>query len=788
MLITNRRKVLSTVIQCSILALPALALAESGENSLMLEEVVVTAQKREESLQDVPIAMQAISGDMLAQNGITNLSDLSSIAPGFKLADTQSTNQVSALRGVNSFAFGFGLEESIPFYLDGVYLGNGFDMLGDLVDIERVEVLKGPQGTIFGRNASGGAISVTSKKPANEFEAEIAMGLGNYGLITKKALVNIPLVDEELMIRAGVSARDRDGWQTNVVTGEDDGFEQDRRSSFLKALWNVSESLNVEYSGDWSHQKDHSGYTSVSTVRPGSAIFGYIWGQASSASFYNEGGDKVASGNEAYQIPLGGGVVSLAPAEATPDIVQKRKISGHSVRVDWDFSEDISLSSISSYRKVESESGSDADGSEFGLVNSYQIGETKEYNQEFRVNASWDSVDWLAGVNYYRQDRDLSVTTYLSSLLTLQRFGAAGLGTALTETSAGENKTESYSFFSDATWTVTDNLRFTAGIRYSYDEKTFTLLDMNNSTFAGQALLYPNYSNLSDPDVHSWDENWSNISGRLGIDYSYSDEVMLYASLSQGYKSGGYNTRLTLEGNAIDGFTSPDFATEPFDEETNVNLETGFKSDLLGGRLRLNSSLFYYLYEDLQVLLADGGSPVARTVNASEVTGYGWDTELIFRATEGLTLSLNVMALSAKYTDDVEDSTGTLRIEEGSERPWAPDWAATFGIDYVVPVSDVGQFRMNLTYSHQDDQFMRSTQVTQSYGDDDNTQEAYGLLNGRLSLYSVDDRWEVALWGKNILNEGYKNSTIAAADSVAGVLTAVSGEPRTYGLEAMYRF
>ena len=383
----------------------------------------------------------------------------------------------------------------------------------------------------------------------------------------------------------------------------------------------------------------------------------------------------------------------------------------------------------------------------------------------------------------------MSVNTYVSSIIALDRIGIAeGRDINVSETSAGDNETESYSLFGDATWHVTDRLNLTAGLRYTYDEKSFSLIDAGNDTYDDQGILYPNHDQLFDPNTTSWEDDWSNVSGRIGFDYALNDDAMVFGSISQGYKSGGFNTRLTVEGNAVDGYVSPEFATEPFDEETNINYEVGVKSDLFDGRLRFNSSLFYYIYEDLQVLLADGNSPVARTVNASEVTGYGWDNELVYLATEGLTLSLNFLALNAEYTDDVFDNTGVLRVEDGSTRPWSPDWATTVAIDYSLGLGDMGELRTNLTYAYQDDQFMRNTQVTQSYTDEDNMQDAYGLLNGRVSFYSANQSWEVALWGKNLLDEAYKGNLIASSDSVAGILMTVRGEPRTYGLEAIYRF
>lgn len=782
-MLKNKKMALSFAIAC--VSASGLTLAQ---NNQMLEEVVVTAQKREQSLQDVPIAVQAVSGDTLEQNGIRTLSDLSSISPGFKIADTQSTDKVSALRGVNSFAYGFGLEESIPFYLDGVYLGNGFDMLGDLLDIQQVEVLKGPQGTLFGRNASGGAVNVITNKPSEEFEAMISATLGNYGLRTVNALLNTSLIDDTLYVRGGLSTRDRDGWQTNSSTGEKDGFEQDRSAGFMRFLWLAGESVEVEYSLDWSRQKDHSGYWSVNTVQPGSALWGFIWSQADPDSFFDRDSETAITGNSGAVVPLGGGLVPIVPAGSAPDATQDRKIVGNAVKLTWDLADAVTLTSISSYRKVDRETGYDADGGNLGLVNSWVEGTTKEINQELRLNGANDTVDWLVGSNYYKQEREEAATTFTSSLVSLSRLGLAGAFSNVEETSAGENETESYSLFADATWHITDAFNITTGIRYSYDEKTFDLIDANNSTFNGGGILYPNFSQLEDPSMATSSDDWSNISGRIGADYRFENDTMIYVSISQGYKSGGFNTRLTVEGNPVTGFISPLFGAEPFDEETNINYEIGLKSDLMDGSLRINSSLFRYVYKDLQTLLTDGNSPVARTVNAAEVTGEGWETEFIFLASDNLKISGNFLLLDAKYTKDVVDGQGTLRVESGQQRPWAPDWSATVAIDYFIDLGEAGELRTNLTYTMKDDEAQRATQVDEAYTLEDHVEEGYGLLNGRISFYSQDEKWEAAVWGRNILDEAYRTNVNASANSVAGLLAGIKGEPRTYGFDIKYRF
>ncbi len=272
------------------------------------------------------------------------------------------------------------------------------------------------------------------------------------------------------------------------------------------------------------------------------------------------------------------------------------------------------------------------------------------------------------------------------------------------------------------------------------------------------------------------------------VDYQLDEDVMVYAGISQGYKSGGFNTTRTVEQSGSFVFTAPASIAEPFDEETNINFEVGLKSKFMGGRVRLNSSLFHYTYENLQFLISDASSPVARTVNASEVTGQGWETDITFRATESLTLFTNLSFLDVEYSEDVVDGAGNLRISKGTDRSWSPHFSGSLGVDYARDLDELGELRVNLTYSYTGDQRHRSGTAAEGVEAEANTQEAYDVLNGRVSFYSADDTWEVAVWGKNLLDENYRGVINGATLATAGVLRVTSSEPRTFGVEASYNF
>jgi iron complex outermembrane receptor protein len=762
--------------------------AQEG-SSLMLEEVVVTAQKRTQSLQDVPIAVQAIDGDSLKQSGVASLSDITSISPGLKIANMQGSITTTAIRGVSSFAFGFGVEESVPFYLDGIYLGNGAAMLGDLIDIQQVEVLKGPQGTLFGRNASGGAINVRTKRPTDELEGFITAGGGNYDLYTTKGVGNLPLFDDRLLVRTGFSTRNRDGWQTNVVTGDEDGYKQDRWSGFVKALWLVNDELELEYYGDRTKQRDHVGYRGVNGIRD-SAFWQSIIGQADSASIY-DGSKDYASGTDGFVAFLAPGFsLPVAPADPVP-LQQNRDIYGNALTIRWDINDNLALTSLTSYRKVDTSQGTDSDGTNLGLSHALRTGTTKEFNQEVRLNMTGEQVDWFVGVNYYQQKRDETLDLSTSGLVPLSRLGISQIGTTLHEESGGDNKTESYALFGDAIWHVTDAVNVTAGLRYSYDEKNWDMTTTDNDTFAGfggQGILFPNVSQMEDPTTASQNNDWDNLSGRLVVDYQFNDDLMAYASVSTGYKSGGYNTTRTVIGSPETGFFTPASATEPFKEETNTNFELGVKSSLMDGRMRLNSSIFVYRYEDLQFLLGDSEVPVARTINADQVDGTGWDADITFLATENLTLFANFTVMDVQYGSDVVDRAGELKIQKNEDRPWSPAFSGIVGLDHEMAVGSLGTLRTNLSYSYTDDHLQRDNRVDEDIAHDTNRQESYGLLSSRISLYSANEKWEIAAWGKNLLDEDYRNIINGSVQSTAGINFMEPGEPRTYGIDVQYNF
>ncbi len=727
-----------------------------------LEEVIVTAQKRDQSLQDVPIAVSALSSDYLQQTGAVSLSDISKNSPGLRISDTQSESISISLRGIGSNDFGYSSDESIPVYLDGVYMGEGAAIVGDLMDIAQIEILKGPQGTLFGRNGVGGAVNVTSSQASNEFEAALHSGFGNHNLRTVKGLFNLPLIEDTLMLRVNTSSRDRDGWQRNLTTGKRDGFEQDRWNSRAKLLWTPTDYLEVELSSDWQRQQDHSGYSNlVFTLFP-------------SALFTPESLDissKAAAVGDAYfdqEANLDG------PAGESVDHRLNRKIRGNALKVVWDLADDLTLTSISSYREIKSQISEDSDGSEYQIFNVRSFLDNEEYSQELRLNGSTERLDWFIGLSAYRADVDGSV---------IDSFGAI-IGGPFSERSRVTAKTESYALFGDAIWAINDTSNITFGARYSYDAKSQDIQNTDIGFIFPSPEQFIGEDGQVNPSLASTHQNWSDISLRLVADHRLNDNTMFFAGISQGYKSGGFNSFPTVDlsgstlipGTAIPAV--PFGSTAPFDEEKITNYEAGIKSTLLDQRLRLNASVFYYDFTDLQFLINDAVSVIAH--NAGKATGRGIDVESSYVLNDSFSINANLSWLDAKYGEDVRNSDGSLLVRKGQELAESPGFSGNVSLDYKLPLVSAGELRAHLNYSYIGERTHSSESLSSIY-----REKAYGLLSARLSFTSSDEKWEVAAWGKNLTDKTFIECFCGLSDEF-GFISARRGEPRTYGLEVNY--
>ncbi len=767
----NLTKTVIGLAVSTALASPSVYAAE--QDDLAIERIVVTAQKRQQNLQEVPISVSALNSEDLKQANAVSLSNVASIVPGLNISNPQAEETSITMRGIGSNDFGFSSDQSIPIYLDGVYLGSGIGAISDLTDIAQIEVLKGPQGTLFGRNAVGGAVNITTAKPTSDFETSASVGRGNYNLNTLQGMINAPLIDDELSLRMTAGIRKRDGWQYNEALDKDDGYEQDRWNTRGKLRWTPSEQLDVEFTFDANEENDHVGYSNIVGGFVADTLDAY---QLLSPSAKDISG-TTSNNNNAYlgfdfsdpenPFPLFDG-----PMGNAVDFRLNRKSQGSALKVNWDISDSLRFSSISSYRTFESNISEDSDGSEFLVLNVRSFLDSKEFNQEFRISGKSETLDWFVGVNAFKSDVEGKV---------VDSFGAIVTGEAFDETAIVDADTTSYALFGDAIWSITDKTNVTFGVRASYDEKSqqiknpqeFGLLFASPYQFLGQ-------DGQPDPSLANNDKSWNDISPRVVIDHKVSSDVLLFAGISQGYKSGGFNSFPTVDINpesATFGFV-PYGSTAPFDEEKITNYEAGVKSISLDSRLKLNASVFYYDFTDLQFLVNQGAAVMA--VNAGSADGKGLDLEVQYLLTENLTLNLNSTWLDASYGEDVNDSYGTAIVNEGQKLAYSPNLSANFSIDHYLELGELGELRTHLNYAYTGEQYHSGSSNDAIY-----QEQSKELLNARLSFISAEQTWQVSAWASNLTNEETLESIGGVTDDF-GFIPARRGEPRMFGVEFSY--
>lgn len=750
---------------------------------LALEEIVVTAQKREQSIQDVPIAVQAIGGDMLEQNSVVSISNIGNMSPGLSIGNSVQDGAEIAIRGIGTAVLGIGFDQSVPLYLDGVYLGRGFDLIGDLMDVQQIEVLKGPQGTLFGRNAAAGAINVTTKQPSDATEGKIRLGAGSEALKTVQAMYNTALTDN-VFVRVNGSMRKRDGWQENL-DGGNDLYEQDQTTLRGKLLWEARDDLSMEFTADYSDVDNTQG--------------GYLIGKATPSIPTHDIDSKSAPSTTRL---LDG---------STAEPYTKRKSKGYSAKFIWDINDDLTLTSITSYRSADLDmqvgNGSLTVAVPFNnlplLVDKFDI-ETDEYSQEFRLSGISDTADWFAGLNYYKSEgtqiEPLALPALAAALAPSPLQGTYG-----DDGQHSEVDTESYSVFGDIIWHLNDRWNLTTGLRYSYDEKTSEFKNYPQRLGLFFAGVPASFAGNPTKDTTDWDD----VSGRVVLDYQLDNNTIVFAGISQGYKSGGYGTTV----GPADAATGNAF--RPYDKETTTNYEAGIKSTLLDDRLRLNASVFFTEFENYQLQIADLQQPgTSLDLSAPEAESHGVDLEIAFAATENLSLNLSLGYLETEFAKDVEADNGDIAIPEEQDLLRAPRWTTTAGLDYIVNLNDLGDLRFNTTYTYRTSQRLSNSPANSlisstiaTAGDPgititeaDNESGDYGLLNARLSLLSADESWEVALWGTNLTDKAYRDDdNSAVANAVLSSLSAQSGipmavtsytrnEPRMWGVDFTYNF
>lgn len=715
-----------------ILATAVGAAALQAHAQAALEEVIVTAQHREESLQDVPIAITAIGAEELHAADISDLNAISLRTPGFSMGTFTPAQPQLFIRGVGSNADGASEDQSVVVFLDGVYLGRTAGQAFDLYDLERIEVLRGPQGTLYGKNAAGGALNIISQKPSDEFSAGVEVSAGDLGYFSTRAKVSGAL-GENTAGKLSMSYKERDGYVESIVADLDDFNAYDSIALRGQIVTRPSDSLELLFTADYSDD---------SRVGPGRTV---------DDDFLQE--QIVAAG------PFDPGFYdNLLEKEPSSDI----ETWGLSLQADWDIGEGT-LTSITAYRETEADVNDIAFSAAFdyqglGTLDNAVDEVGKQFTQELRYAINLNSDLFLqTGVYYLNEqvDRIESLDIICGALCGLP----PGVQFPLPQSSADQsNETDSYGLFAQVIWSLSERLDLTVGARYTYEEKTASNVGKPDGAFS---ILEPYDVNMND--------SWNAFTPKVAVNYTFNDALTGYATVSTGFKSGGY------QGLAPTGVA----ASTPFDEETVTNYELGLKGTLLNETLRLNAAVFSMDYEDLQVLVLtttpEGLPGPQLTTNAGQADIQGVELEAQWL----LGSHFQVLATYAHLDTEYSQLDGNLAVFEGNSLRNAPDNAYSVSAIFDYPVAS-GAINARADYTYKDD----------AYQDIDNQDEAkmfsYDVLNLRVAYAPDGDSWELAGWLKNALDEEYLLHNSVLNPGLAQL--PLPAAPRTWGVTATYQF
>jgi iron complex outermembrane receptor protein len=721
-----------------------------------LEEVIVTARRREEQLQDVPIAVTAFSGEALVLRGAADIAELAQAVPSVTLEASRATNSTltAFIRGVGQQDPLAGFEQGVALYVDDVYIARPQGSLLDIYDVDRIEVLRGPQGTLYGRNAVGGAIKYVTRRLADEPDLNLKASYGSYDQVDLVGVGSMPL-GEMFRIGGAVAYLTRDGYGDNRTTGREN-YDKDVLGYRVSAEFLPSEDLSVRIAYD--NTDDDSNAVAGYRPFPG-AVSGY--------PVLNDLRDT-ASG--APNQPSTAGINGNNEVET----------EGTSLTIDWAVTDRWTLRSITAYREDYTESIIDFDSLDVMDLDGQVIYDNDQFSQELQVLYSSDRLNVVTGLYYLDAGASNDFDVVLGQLV-----GGVGV-TAFT---GGSVDTEAWSIFADATYELTDQWAVSLGGRYTDDERTADVFRANylgiGSPFFGNEAA-PRLAVSSDFEA---DRTYTNFSPRVNVSYSFSDDVTAYAGYSEGWKAGSFDPRGA-------NLVTPE-VEKGFDPEVLDSYEVGLKSTWLDGRARTNVAVFYSEYQDMQIpgsvgIDSDGDGVndgfVGTVTNAAESTISGIEVEGSMLLTDALSVQL---ALSLLDTNIDEWIVNGVDVSNQREIQNTPETMAYLGFTYVTDIAE-GAANFNVNASYRDD--VSQFEIPNAFID----QESVTLLNASMVWTSPTGQWLLGLYGKNLTDEDVRtagycfgNPATTGCPSALGLennITVFYAAPRTFTGTIGFRF
>jgi iron complex outermembrane receptor protein len=767
-----------------------------------IQSVVVTAQSRKQFVQDVPMTMQVLTAKDIDNIGAKDLADLNGYVPGLVVDAIEPTQPGFGIRGVNAGDFGIATDSPVGIYVDGVYTGKTGGALMNFIDIQRIEVVKGPQGTLFGRNSAAGAIAITTNEPGKDLDAAGHLKLGKFGRANADVMMNLPISDT-LAARLVAVRSGSEGWVDNTATGKKSGGDKD---------WATRLSLRKDFGGDarlvfsWEHENmEQYGRPAFGVIKdPSLPLGGYtgVYNAAYTANFVNPFDAPLANDQQGSE---------------------GRKFDGATLRFETPLA-GMTFSSTSAYRRFATHNLTDNDG---GARPDLQLAtldakRAHSFQQEFKLSGKTDKLDWIAGLSFYHNNEHQDAGAYVSTgtLDTLSQFGggdpnfallfgglaAAGLpgvgpGTMFTwdETHYSDVKTKSASIYGDTIWHLTAATNLTAGLRYTQDKKQMTwyvpgrvspqldnflnsfgpLAGLNAASFPSNVIFGTAAQLASAPVTRSKD--WTDFSPRLVLDHKLDKDALLFTSIARGYQAGGFNI-----------FTPPNPASataigrDPsFEPEKMTNFEAGVKMSLPALKATVNASLFAYKFKNLQdVQLYSVGSLPTYNVVSSDQKAQGLDLDGRMRITPRVTVFGGMEYIDQTYTRYQRlDAAGNVSLDLGGQPVGTPRLTAMAGVNLNWEAAG-GRGSLNFQGTHSSATRCNSDTAKLSCLSTAKLQtgEATTKFDARLAWDSESGRYGVALLVNNVFDKRYIQ-TLGGQTEQYGAPYACITPPRQVAVE-----
>lgn len=746
-------------VSAPLFAQDAATPASSASNAEEVEvgDIIVTAQRRSQKLQDVPLSISAVTPRAIETSRVEDINGLSGRVPGLNGQAASDAQPRVVIRGISSGNFSIGGDTAVGVYLDDVFIGRAAGSLSNLFDVAQIEVVRGPQGTLFGRNTTAGAISIKRVQPGPDLGGYLRLGTGNFGLIETEGALNIPLT-EQLSLRTSGFYRKRDGYVRNIVDGS--YFGQVNSGNVHSALRYTDGPVDITATFDWERNRNSP------------AAYRNLLEPTASNGFY-----------------------TLASDISSRDAILDRDIYMGSLKADVDLGGIGKWTTIAAYRQYRVDYNENTDGTQFAVANYHTIESQKAYSLESRLAFEAGKFQGVVGLNYFKEtprapgsityDEDAvcgaiafaAVGTRIPSCAVVIPIISGGLApgfpgqTGVVETSLAVGHFQSISGFADLTYNFTSQLSFTAGVRYNRDKKRMDV----NSPPAGNALGI--VLGLTRPPVSpgvqpggllffatngpvALKDSWNSVQPRFVLSYTPSRDLHLYASVSKGFTSGGFNS------------LAPQGGT--YDPESIWSYEIGAKGRLLDGHVTYELSGYYYKYDNLQVQIED---PVALIRNAAKATGRGVELSVAGRIAEGFSVDITAAYSDPKYGHYVPHPGVNYA---GNSLQQSPKFSGSIGPTWEKEFADQSSVMLTANLSYRSKQFY----------DDANSallkQKGYELLDARATYTLPGGKMSVSVFGTNLTKQKY---TSGFNDIIPiGAVDVIPGQPRFYGIEGKVKF